>query len=615
MSAPLAIEWVPQDIDVPEQAKALVVKDPNTVVRQFLGLGEEYYLPPQGPLTTAEFFKWLQAHIVNFLNGQLAAVQVESLRLQEERQVQFRYLQQATQYMLNTAYEYQRAVLIQAARPLTQGDEMEWEVTPTPRPLPSYLNDLRTEVAANRLHPKPEEEDADDHRDMEERERREGTHPPPLPGNRGGFRAPSSAGSDTGTIRPLQERSLPPAGGGESAGLPPAAGGSGGMGGPPIDRTGRRMRDKPHSEDEEEEAGGDSDEVLKKVLIKFLQRGQAQPETPKPQPFKGDPEDLERFLRQLENVWAIEKVRYRQDIVKIRYAANLLHRNTTDKHRDPVAWYEAYHPKIDLAAARRLPNGRNANLDPHWARWDTFVSALRSSFSSRVGREQAVTQWAELTHTDSIDDFLDRLTNLMWRTGYSDDVAKDKLVRGLNREIGQAWATYMPKPHSLHEQMAALRDLGHQIEEYKFRTKKSSGADHHSSQSNHPASQKRKREGGNLRGGEAPQGGNKKPRSGGKPKEWKDREAELKGIPRDILDERASAENCLKCGKANHKWFECYTKEPVTKRVTAFKKSGIPKVQATKGDVKISAVKSAEESEGRIVELVEDSDGDYVLLK
>ena len=51
-------------------------------------------------------------------------------------------------------------------------------------------------------------------------------------------------------------------------------------------------------------------------------------EAPKPQPYKGDPEDLKRFLRQLENVWALESHKYRKDITKIRYAANLLHRNT-----------------------------------------------------------------------------------------------------------------------------------------------------------------------------------------------------------------------------------------------------------------------------------------------
>ena len=72
--------------------------------------------------------------------------------------------------------------------------------------------------------------------------------------------------------------------------------------------------------------------------------------------------------------------------------------------------------------------------------WSVFVESLRDSFATRVGREQEVNQWQELKHTDSIDDFLDSLTNLMWRTGYSEEVVKDKMVCGPNKEIGLAWA-------------------------------------------------------------------------------------------------------------------------------------------------------------------------------
>ena len=80
-------------------------------------------------------------------------------------------------------------------------------------------------------------------------------------------------------------------------------------------------------------------------------------DVPKPQLYKGDPEDLERFIRQLKNIWVLESHKYKQDITKILYAANVLQQNGTDKHRDPVIWHEAYHPRIALAAAHRLPEG------------------------------------------------------------------------------------------------------------------------------------------------------------------------------------------------------------------------------------------------------------------
>ena len=39
------------------------------------------------------------------------------------------------------------------------------------------------------------------------------------------------------------------------------------------------------------------------------------------------------------------------------------------KNRDPLKWYEAYHPKFNLAAAQRLPGGARVTLDPVWSQW------------------------------------------------------------------------------------------------------------------------------------------------------------------------------------------------------------------------------------------------------
>jgi len=183
-----------------------------------------------------------------------------------------------------------------------------------------------------------------------------------------------------------------------------------------------------------------SKDKLFAALLCSLKCEKPRPEAPKLKTYKGDPEDLERFIQSLENVWAIEKRKYKDNLIKICFTTNLLERPISSKHRNPVQWYEAYHPKIDLAAARRLPGGQRAVIDPIWSTWDVFVAALRSSFGTKVGKEQAVTQWLNLQHTNSIDEYLDSLTNLMWQTGYPGDIAKDKLVRELNREVGLAWA-------------------------------------------------------------------------------------------------------------------------------------------------------------------------------
>ena len=88
------------------------------------------------------------------------------------------------------------------------------------------------------------------------------------------------------------------------------------------------------------------------MLVRKIAKGKKpKPEASKPKAYKGDPEDLKRFIHSLENMWAINKHKYKNDLTKIRYIANLLETPTNSKFRDPVPWYKSYHPKIDLAAA------------------------------------------------------------------------------------------------------------------------------------------------------------------------------------------------------------------------------------------------------------------------
>ncbi|KAH0604158.1 uncharacterized protein H6S33_007189, partial [Morchella sextelata] len=96
------------------------------------------------------------------------------------------------------------------------------------------------------------------------------------------------------------------------------------------------------------------------------------------------------------------------------------------------------------------------------------------------------------------------------------------------------WALFTPKPKSLMERIAALRELGHTHERYQGmaaekappRTKKDPPAE----KDRQP---KRKREAASFSG----------PQKASGPK---DKAVELKGIPRDILEERTKAEVCLK---------------------------------------------------------------------
>jgi hypothetical protein len=170
-------------------------------------------------------------------------------------------------------------------------------------------------------------------------------------------------------------------------------------------------------------------------------------------------EELERFLRQLGNKFALERRHYKQNIDKIRYASLLLKGNT-------AKWNEAYHLHIDSLAADYI-RGRHELLDASFATWDQFVAPLRSSFGSRLTRENAVREFEKLEHSKWIDTFLDELPRLIWQTGYSDDVVKDKISRSLTKELSKDWSKVLDKPDSLAGWLIRLREMGHNNERWE----------------------------------------------------------------------------------------------------------------------------------------------------
>ena len=180
------------------------------------------------------------------------------------------------------------------------------------------------------------------------------------------------------------------------------------------------------------------------------------------------------------------------------------------------------------------------------------------------------------------------------------------MVRGLNKEIGLAWAQTSQKPRSLHEQMALLKDIEHGVVNFRVFT----------NQTNDPKPKNQnwyqsKGNNNNTRGG---QSGHKRGQ-GQISTDKKDCVVELKGIPEHIIAERQMADMCLKCEKGPYKWFEYYVKNLITTR-TVPKKGGVPQVRDTSKkqkteEVKISAVGIQDEYGGSIIELVTDRKADY----
>ena len=97
-----------------------------------------------------------------------------------------------------------------------------------------------------------------------------------------------------------------------------------------------------------------------------------------PMPFTGDPEDLKRFLLQVDNKFDMEPNRFRDDVRKIRYAGQLMKDRA---HK----WYRAYHLQISERDATKVRGP--IDLDPRYTDWDRFEATLRATFGVRVIRE------------------------------------------------------------------------------------------------------------------------------------------------------------------------------------------------------------------------------------
>lgn len=239
-----------------------------------------------------------------------------------------------------------------------------------------------------------------------------------------------------------------------------------------------------------------------------------EPKAPPPSKFKGEAHDVDRFLRQCENVFSIEASSFLQDSIKIRYTGNLL------EGQAPVNWYEAYHNLIDQGAADRAA-GRQVQLDAHWTQWDTFTHSFRSSFGDRVTREEAVVKWDKLSQTAGIDAFLDQIVQLMWKTGYGGEVVDDKISQGLNAELALDWAKVAVKPASLHERIQLIRHMGHVLERHKKLRTPGTGAEKKGGEKKRA---KRKGQSATADTEKQTSGENKTP------PEKKDRAVELKGM-------------------------------------------------------------------------------------
>jgi hypothetical protein len=293
----------------------------------------------------------------------------------------------------------------------------------------------------------------------------------------------------------------------------------------------------------------------------------------------------------------------------------------------------------DLAIAKL---GKFEN-DPLFRTWSHFQKLLRESHGGgKPRREDAVSEWNGLRQTGGIDTFLDAVTRLMWVTGYSDDIVKDKLAEGLQRELALDWAKVQQKPKSVERQIAMLRDMGHSIERFengeRFRRREDRREDRRDDRREDRRGNRRdnrqqrsSRDGGHRddrnrtqsqsefsrsekRGSNGPHSRSDRER-GSKSTNSSSYEKATKGVDSEIVLERHRNGDCLRCGKSGHTWSECWSSQASNKRFRdddrkregdrdGNRDRGGAPASAPSKKPRIAAVAASEP--GRIIEIPED---------
>ena len=295
---PLAIEWQPQPLQVDEAAaKALVIKNPLPVVAKALGFHEPS--PEQaaeyGPTNALDFWTLLQHFLRLEMDRQLSSIHEIARTYQERHNLEIEYLQRAMFNMtmnviqLKAGIENALAAAIPSI-PKEQTDPMDWEFTPTPVIVADLAVDLERQIKKGKKT-LTSNENPEDKADRDARARRGGTAPPPTPG--------AALGPTETTGRQRSTTLTNTASGGSGGGATPKKPKKSATGDNPDDSSDNSDSDPSYNEGELPKKKLTSNQLLHKYVKAMISdhKRRDKADAPKPQPYKGDPEDLERFIR------------------------------------------------------------------------------------------------------------------------------------------------------------------------------------------------------------------------------------------------------------------------------------------------------------------------------
>ena len=156
---------------------------------------------------------------------------------------------------------------------------------------------------------------------------------------------------------------------------------------------------------------------LQRALKVLKKKKKSQPQKPSRldiRPFNGDPDDVQRFVLDIETNFDYNRKALNKDMDKIRFLVPLL-------EGQAKKWYENIHANINkhAAAGQGIPFDKRSSL----RRSDVFFAHLQSSFRQSLTRDKSVLEWDWLRHRNgNIDYFLDRIHALMYATNYTGEM-------------------------------------------------------------------------------------------------------------------------------------------------------------------------------------------------
>jgi hypothetical protein len=216
--------------------------------------------------------------------------------------------------------------------------------------------------------------------------------------------------------------------------------------------------------------------------------------------------------------------------------------------------------------------------------WKAFSSAIEARFHSRFEQRDALRKIDRIVYDGDIELYIDKMDIANTRACLSGVIWREKLKAGLTKPMRKKLSNVGRLPEDDVEFVEVLREVGKNLEDElreegrshrkspepknpKKSSRSSEVKDHNSS---YRVNKKTGKKGD--KGDKGDKGSNTK-----KEQRYKTKEDATKGVDPKLVDKRFKNNDCLACGKPNHRWFQC--RGPIvttSSRTVAGKKRRIP---------------------------------------